>query len=134
MNLDDVDLSQTKLVSELTGDLGVFEFSQLFFRPERFFWLKGIDPDVTRANHAHRTCHQLLICLAGRLKATVTAPSGNEKVFHLEFGEMLYLKPLMWLQLSEFSNDAVLGVLASEPYDPDEYINDFQELRQLGVQ
>jgi hypothetical protein len=47
---------------------------------------------------------------------------------------MVHLEPLMWLDLIHFTTDGVLGVMASEPYDPGEYINDFEELRQLGAQ
>jgi len=45
---------------------------------------------------------------------------------------MLHLEPLMWLELTQFTTDGVLGVMASEPYDPTEYIDDFQELRQIA--
>ena len=117
---------------ENDGSLGVLEFSDSPFRPERFFWLCAIDPLSTRASHAHRTCHQLLICLAGQMTAAITSPHGKKIDFRLALGDMLHLEPMMWLDLTNFSPEGVLGVMASEPYDPAEYINDFDELRRLA--
>lgn len=118
--------------TERDGSLGVIEFTDAPFQPQRFFWLSGIDPEATRASHAHRKCHQLLMCLAGELTATITSAKGEKKEFRLHLGDMVHLEPLMWLDLTRFTKDGVLGVMASEPYDPTEYINDFEELRRLG--
>jgi hypothetical protein len=46
-------------------------------------------------------------------------------------GTTLHLPPLHWLELSAFSENAVLGVLASQPYDRNEYITDYEELSKL---
>lgn len=126
-------LLRARVHTEHDGKLGVIEFSETPFVPQRFFWLSGIDSDATRASHAHRRCHQLLMCLAGEMTASVTSSSGNRHDFHLKLGDMVHLEPLMWLDLTNFTADGVLGVLASEPYDPSEYINDFEELRLLGA-
>ena len=123
---------RARVHTEKDGSLGVLEFSAAPFRPERFFWLCAIDPVATRASHAHRTCHQLLICLAGELTATITTPRGKKIDFRLALGDMLHLEPMMWLDLTNFSPEGVLGVMASEPYDPTEYINDFDELCRLA--
>jgi|688.fasta_scaffold34910_6 UDP-2-acetamido-3-amino-2,3-dideoxy-glucuronate N-acetyltransferase len=123
---------RAKVHTETDGSLGVLEFSDAPFRPERFFWLCAIDPIATRASHAHRTCHQLLMCLAGEMTATITSPLGSKLDFRLAIGDILHLEPMMWLDLTNFSPEGVLGVMASEPYDTSEYINDFEELRQLG--
>jgi hypothetical protein len=74
------------------------------------------------------------MCLAGEMTASITTASGVKKDFRLRLGDMVHLEPLMWLDLIHFTTDGVLGVMASEPYDPGEYINDFEELRQLGAQ
>jgi UDP-2-acetamido-3-amino-2,3-dideoxy-glucuronate N-acetyltransferase len=120
--------------TEHDGSLGVIEFADTPFQPQRFFWLSGIDPETTRASHAHRKCHQLLMCLAGEMTASITTAAGERRDFRLHLGDMVHLEPLMWLDLTHFTTDGVLGVMASEPYDPSEYINDFEELRQLDAQ
>jgi len=123
--------SVAKLFPEGDGNLGVIEFADAPFVPRRLFWLYGVEPDAMRADHAHRTCHQLLVCLVGSVTAIVTDGSGQVSRHPLTAGETYHLVPLHWLQLVEFSGDAVLGVLASEPYRPGEYITTLDELREL---
>jgi UDP-2-acetamido-3-amino-2,3-dideoxy-glucuronate N-acetyltransferase len=119
--------SWARVFTEADGLLGVTEFAGLPFVPRRFFWLSAIKGDAIRADHAHRTCHQLLVCLAGSLTATITTVANEVVVHALSVGDTIHLAPLNWLELSTFSTDAVLGVLASEPYDQHEYITDRSE-------
>lgn len=113
-----------KVFTETDGVLGVTEFANLPFVPQRFFWLSTIDIDAVRADHAHKTCHQLLMCLAGSLTATVTTVAKQVSVQTMSVGKTIHLAPMHWLELSAFSPDAVLGVLASEPFSQEEYITD----------
>ena len=119
--------SWARVITEADGLLGVTEFADLPFVPQRFFWLSSIEGNAIRADHAHRTCHQLLVCLAGSLTATITTVTNKVVVHAMSVGTTLHLAPLHWLELSAFSTDAVLGVLASEPYDQREYITERSE-------
>ena len=121
----------TSVIHEIEGVLGVTEFGNVPFTPQRFFWLSRVGCNATRANHGHRSCHQLLICQQGTLDATITRGNGEISVHAMSIGTTLHLPPLHWLELSNFSHDAVLGVLASEPYDKNEYINSREELTEL---
>lgn len=121
------DSSWARIFAEPDGVLGVTEFAGLPFVPQRFFWLSAIDKDTIRADHAHKKCHQLLICLAGSLTATITTVSNEVVVHTMSVGSTIHLTPLHWLKLSAFSSDAVLGVLASEPYSQNEYITERSE-------
>ena len=121
----------TSIIYEIEGVLGVTEFGKVPFTPQRFFWLSGVGSNTTRANHGHKSCHQLLICQQGTLDATITRGNGEISVHSMSIGTTLHLLPLHWLELSNFSHDAVLGVLASEPYDKNEYINSRGELTEL---
>ena len=121
----------TSIIHDMEGLLGVTEFKNIPFTPQRFFWLSKVPPDLIRANHGHRICHQLLICQQGTLDATITRGNGEISVHAMSIGTTLHLPPLHWLALSNFSQDAVLGVLASEPYDSNEYINSREELTEL---
>ena len=121
----------TSIIHDADGTLGVTEFLTCPFTPHRFFWLTGIKSDSTRANHAHRSCHQLLICQQGELTAKITRGDGEILLYEMLVGTTLHLPPLHWLELANFSHDAVLGVLASEPYDKNEYIVSREELAEL---
>ena len=124
--------SWVRVVTESNGLLGVTEFAGLPFVPQRFFWLSAIQGDAIRADHAHRTCHQLLVCLSGSLTATTTTVKNEVVVHAMSVGTTIHLAPLNWLELSTFSTDAVLGVLASEPYDQSEYITERSEFFGLA--
>ena len=128
------DSPKNELISvfhEIEGVLGVTEFGNVPFTPQRFFWLSRVGSNTTRANHGHKSCQQLLICQQGTLDAIITRGNGEISVHSMNIGTTLHLPPLHWLELSNFSHDAVLGVLASEPYDKDEYINSREELTEL---
>lgn len=80
-----------------------------------------------RGGHAHKTLDRLLIAVAGSL--TVVANGVPTRLWTPE--EMLPVPPLTWLELSDFSHDAVCMVLASSEYDPADYIRSFEELEKL---
>lgn len=110
------------------GLLAAIEFSQVPFAVRRIFWITDVTPGSDRAGHAHRTCEQFLFCARGSVTATVTGADHSTYSRTLGLGETLHLPPLNWLVLSNFSEGAVLGVLASEPYDRSEYIEDPSQL------
>jgi len=120
-----------QIISEETGDLGVSEFENLPFVPKRFFWLRGVDASAVRANHAHTTCHQFLICQQGTLTAKISAGDGQVQIHSMQVGSSIHLKPLHWLELCNFSTDAVLGVFASEPYSETEYLTNKEDLTRI---
>ena len=84
-------------------------------------------PDVIRGHHAHKKLEQILICVHGSCK--IRLDNGHErKVVALEKPyEGLYVANNMWREMYDFSNDAVLMVLASELYDESDYIRDYDE-------
>ena len=110
------------------GLLAAIEFSQVPFSVQRIFWITDVTPGSDRAGHAHRTCEQFLFCARGSVTATVTGVDRSNYSRTLTLGETLHLPPLHWLVLSSFSEGAVLGVLASQPYDRSEYIEDLSQL------
>jgi hypothetical protein len=120
------------LFTETRGLLGVTEFSQLPFVPKRMFWITGVPSGASRAGHAHRTCTQLLIGLSGSVVTRVTPQNGSTTEVTLSIGSSLLIPPHHWLELSDFSPSSVLGVLASEPYSPHEYVTDYDEFENLS--
>ena len=115
----------------LRGPEGVLTLGEeLPFVPRRWFTISGVPPSLTRGNHAHRACEQLFAILAGR--CTVDADDGKRRErLVLEAGQGLYVPPLVWTAQSEWSNDACLLVFASHPYDPADYVRDYDEFKKL---
>jgi UDP-2-acetamido-3-amino-2,3-dideoxy-glucuronate N-acetyltransferase len=95
------------------------------FVVERMFVVSGVPEGEPRGIHAHRVCHQFLVCVAGSVKAM--ADDGIQRqVFTLDSPTKgLHLPPLTWGAQFDYSADAVLIVLASHTYDEHDYIHDF---------
>ena len=114
--------------SDLRGSLGAIELSgQLPFEVQRIFFISNVPSKSIRGEHAHRTCDQLLICISGQLR--VLLDDGKQRLdINLDSSsEALHIPSCVWASQYGFSHDAVLLVLASEAYDPDEYIRDYEQ-------
>lgn len=103
------------------------EFKDIPFRIKRVYYMYDTKEGVVRGKHSHKRLEQILVCIHGRCK--VRLGNGNEsKVVNLEKPyEGLYVANNMWREMFDFSPDAVLMVLASELYDEDDYIRDYEE-------
>lgn len=110
------------------GNLVVGELpSSLPFEVKRFFYVSNVPEGEPRGIHAHKECHQFLICVAGTVKAMVD-DGEHRHVFTLSSnGQGLHMPPLTWGCQYDYSEDAVLLVLASHPYDADDYIHEYDE-------
>lgn len=98
------------------------------FDIKRVFYIYGSDDGVIRGRHANKKTEFVLINVAGKSKVKVKDGEGNEAIFCLNRPHTgIYLPTLVWKEMYEFSNDSVLLVLASEHYDPEEYIRDYNE-------
>lgn len=87
--------------------------------------------NVTRGYHAHRNVNQILVCISGSCK--IRLDNGfTKKVFDLtDHSRGLYLPVNVWLEMYEFTSDAILLVLASDLYDEKEYIRNYDEFLKL---
>lgn len=116
------------------GDLSVGEFERSVpFTPRRYFLVHGVPSRETRGQHAHRACHQFLICVAGRCNLLVDDGT-NRREFVLGRPSLgVHLPPMVWGTLYNYSRDAVLLVFASDFYDPADYIRDYGEFLALAA-
>lgn len=123
------------VIPDLRGNLTVGEFEkQIPFKPLRYFIVFGVPSREIRGEHAHRACHQFLICLRG--SCAVVADDGERKIeITLDAPERgLYLPPMTWGIQYKYSSDAMLMVFASDYYDSADYIRDYAEFTQLIAQ
>lgn len=98
------------------------------FEIRRIFYIYGSDKNVIRGQHANRNSEFVLINVAGKSKVKVLDGKGNEAIFSLNRPHTgIYLPTMIWKDMYDFSEDSVLLVLASEHYDPTEYIRDYDE-------
>ena len=97
------------------------------FEVKRFFLVFDVTSEQIRGEHAHRTLHQFLVCVHGRC-CVVADDGAHRQEFILDSPALgLYLPPMTWAVQYKYTRDAVLLVLASDVYDPAEYIRDYEE-------
>jgi UDP-2-acetamido-3-amino-2,3-dideoxy-glucuronate N-acetyltransferase len=116
------------------GSLTVGEFAQhVPFVPQRYFLVYDVPAAEVRGQHAHRECHQFLVCVRGSCTA-VADDGATQETFVLDSPTTgLYLPPMTWGSQQEYSADAVLLVFASHTYDPTDYIDDYAEYREARI-
>ena len=102
------------------------------FDIKRIFYIYGSDPDVVRGQHANRKSEFVLINVAGTSQVRVRDGKGNETLYSLNRPHTgIYLPNMVWKDMLNFSEDSVLLVLASEHYDAEEYIRDYDEFVKI---
>jgi UDP-2-acetamido-3-amino-2,3-dideoxy-glucuronate N-acetyltransferase len=116
---------------DLRGSLAALEFQSLPFVPRRVFAVHGVPDESVRGAHAHRACAQLLVCLSGELSCVADDGETRQEFRLTSPGTGLLVPPLVWAMQYRYTRDATLLVLAELPYDPDDYIRDYEEF--LGL-
>jgi carbonic anhydrase/acetyltransferase-like protein (isoleucine patch superfamily) len=130
-----VTLHHFPLIPDLRGSLTVGEFDrQIPFAAKRYFMVFGVPNREIRGEHAHRECHQFLICVNG--SCAVMADDGRHKVeVTLDRPDLgLYLPPMTWGVQYKYSADATLLVFASHHYDAADYVRDYADWLALVQQ
>ena len=98
------------------------------FEIKRIFYIYGSDREVVRGQHANRKTEFVLINVSGQSKVKVRDGKGNEAIFALNRPHTgIYLPQMVWKDMYDFSEDSVLLCLASEHYDPEEYIRNYED-------
>jgi glyoxylate utilization-related uncharacterized protein len=96
------------------------------FQIRRVYYLYDVPGGSARGGHAHRSLEQLLIAISGSFDICVETAQHRQR-FHLNrsyYG--LYLPPMTWRELDNFSSGSVCLVLASAPYEESDYFRDYQ--------
>ena len=127
-----VTVYQMPIITDLRGNLSVGEIGKnLPFEPQRYFVVFDVPSREVRGEHAHKQLHQFLVCLRGECSLVVDDGAHREEL-HLNSPSVgVHLAPMVWGIQYKFSRDALLLVLASDKYDPDDYIRDYDEFEEL---
>lgn len=97
------------------------------FAIRRVYWITETEADLHRGFHAHKLNCQLLFCPYGKIDILLDDGQEKSRVTLEGPGKGLILMPGMWREMVWQESGSVLCVLASEYYDPDEYIRDYDE-------
>lgn len=110
------------------GNLTVAEqLAQVPFEVARVYWTYDVPSGESRGGHAHRRCEEMIVAVSGSFD--VTLDNGTERhTFHLNHPyQALYVGTGVWRTLDDFSSGAVCLVLASLPFEEEDYIREYDE-------
>jgi acetyltransferase-like isoleucine patch superfamily enzyme/dTDP-4-dehydrorhamnose 3,5-epimerase-like enzyme len=119
-------------VADLRGNLVAGEIGKFLpFAVKRFFVVHGVSSRQIRGQHAHRKCHQFLVCVQGSCRVIADDGRHREEFLLDAPARGVYLPPKTWGVQYDYSADASLLVFASHAYDPGDYIRDYEAFRRL---
>ena len=128
MTIDRCQLIDLPKIPEPRGNLTFIEGGRhVHFDIARVYYLYDVPGGAARGGHAHKALHQLMIAMSGSFDVLLDDGRSQKKV-HLNRSYMcLYICPMIWRELDNFSSGAVCMVLASERYDESDYYRDHAE-------
>jgi hypothetical protein len=127
-NLKKCKLINFPKLSDPRGNLTFIESEyHIPFKLERVYYLYDIPGGSDRGGHAHKDLHQVVIAIAGSFD--IHLDDGiNSKTYHLNRSYVgLYICPMIWRKLDNFSSGAVCLVLASHRYEETDYFRNYEE-------
>ncbi len=127
MSLDDIRIIELPKISDHRGNLTFIEsMRQVSFDIRRVYYLYDVPGGSERGGHAHKALHQLIIAMSGSFDVVLDDGRKRQR-FHLNrpyYG--LYICPMIWRELDNFSSGSVCMVLASDYFDESDYYRDYQ--------
>lgn len=115
------------------GDLIPIEAQKdIPFDIKRIYYIYNVPSDIRRGFHSHFNLDQMLICVKGSVKILTKTPFEEEITVLDSPNKGLYIGSMIWREMYDFSEDAVLLVLASELYTVSDYIRDYSKYEKLA--
>ena len=123
-----VRLIELPKVSDVRGNLTIVENgNEIPFDIKRVYFLYDIPGGSERGGHAHKNLHQIIIASSGSFDIQLDDGKSQE-TFHLNRPyNGLYVSPMKWRVINNFSSGCVCSVIASDIYHADDYIRDYEE-------
>lgn len=122
------------VVADPRGNLTFVEGERhIPFDIRRVYYLYDVPGGATRAGHAHKELQQVLIAMSGSFDV-VLDDGAEQRRFHMNrsyYG--LYIPPMVWREIDNFSSGSVCMALASLPYDEADYYRDYNAFLEAAV-
>ena len=131
VNLSSCRIIDLPKISDPRGNLTFVESSRhIPFDIKRVFYLYDVPGGANRAGHALKTCHQFIVAMSGSFDVILDDGVGKIR-YHLNrsyYG--LYVPPLIWREIDNFSSGSVCLALASDVYSEDDYYREYEAFLQ----
>ena len=125
-----VKIIQLPKILDRRGNLSFFENNtQIPFEIKRCYWIYDVPGGETRGGHAYKTLNEIVIALSGSFDVHVEGNNFKEVHSLNRSYNALYLPPGKWRSLQNFSTNAVCLVAASDYYNEEDYIRDYDTFK-----
>jgi dTDP-4-dehydrorhamnose 3,5-epimerase-like enzyme len=127
-NIENCRIIDLPKISDPRGNLTFIEANRhVPFEVKRVYYLYDVPGGSHRAAHAHKALHQLMIAMSGSFDAALDDGFKKKKFLLNRSYYGLYIPPMIWRDLDNFSSGSVCMVLASEYFDESDYYRDYQQ-------
>ena len=131
MSIDKCREIELPRIQDRRGNLSFIEgASHIPFDIRRVFYLYEVPIGAGRGGHAHLKLEQFIIAMSGSFEVVVDDGAGKKRVHLNRAYTGLYLCPMIWAELDNFSSGSVCMVLASDRYDESDYIREYDAYRR----
>ena len=104
------------------------------FDIKRIYYIYDVNDNIIRGKHSHKKLHQVLICMNGSIDIRLENYFGEESYTLNDPSIGLYVGPDNWREMSNFTDNGILLVFASDQYDETDYIRDYDEFIKYSDQ
>ena len=127
MNIQNCKLVELPKITDPRGNLSFIETgSHINFDIKRVYYLFDIPVGSERGGHAHKELQQLIIAISGSFDIVIDDGFSQKKITLNNPSEGLYVCPMVWREIDNFSSNAVCIVIASLKYDEEDYFRNYE--------
>ena len=128
MNLDLCELIELPKITDPRGNLTFIEGSRhVPFDIQRVYYLYDVPGGSERGGHAHKALHQLIVAMSGSFDVALDDGRRKKRIHLSRSYYGLYVCPMIWRELDNFSSGSVCMVLASNRYDEADYYRTYAD-------
>jgi dTDP-4-dehydrorhamnose 3,5-epimerase-like enzyme len=128
MTIENCKVIDLPKIQDPRGNLTFIEGGQhIPFEIQRVYFLYDVPGGAERGGHAHKELHQLIIAMSGSFDVLLDDGKDKKRVHLNRSYSGLYVCPMIWRELDNFSSGSVCMVIASNRYDEDDYYREYAE-------
>lgn len=128
-----VKLIKIPKIEDRRGNLSVIENDVVPFSIKRVYYLYDVPAGAERGGHAHKKLHQFLVALSGSFDVILDDGKNKQKITLNKPYEGLLIGNYIWRELKNFSSGSVCLVVASEVYEEEDYIRDYNDFLRIDI-
>lgn len=128
MNIDNCKIVELPKITDPRGNLTFIEGGDhIPFEIQRVYYLYDVPGGAERGGHAHKGLHQLIVAMSGSFDVVLDDGKNKKRVHLARSYYGLYVCPMIWRELDNFSSGSVCMVLASNKYDEADYYRNYND-------